>query len=144
MIKERIKSSIIILLIINIIFLTSELWFVYGSRHIGEEIIKHVKSLPVISSFFPTYPPYQLSAFSRFLTLRYTKNRTISAINAATAKMTQSRFWVKSPVCGVTGSVVGAGDVGETVVGATVVGEGAGSVAGGSVGASVAFGRNFA
>ncbi|MBR1969345.1 MAG: hypothetical protein IKA17_03205 [Clostridia bacterium] len=60
MIKERIKSSVIILLIVNIIFLTSKLWFVYGSRHIGEEIIKQVKSLPVISSFFPTETPYSI------------------------------------------------------------------------------------
>ena len=60
MIKERIKSSVIILLIINIIFLTSELWFVYGSRHMGEEIIKYVKTLPVVSSFFPTETPYSI------------------------------------------------------------------------------------
>lgn len=60
MIKERIKSSVIILLIINIVFLTSELWFVYGSRHIGEEIIKYVKALPVVSSFFPSETPYSI------------------------------------------------------------------------------------
>ena len=48
------------LLIINIVFLTSELWFVYGSRHIGEEIIKYVKALPVVSSFFPTEAPYSI------------------------------------------------------------------------------------
>lgn len=60
MIKERIKSSVILLLIVNIIFLTSELWFVYGSRHIGEELTKYIKTLPVVSSFFPTEAPYSI------------------------------------------------------------------------------------
>lgn len=60
MLKERIKSSVILLLIINVIFLTSEIWFVYGSHHIGQELLSYTKSLPVISRFFPVEAPYSI------------------------------------------------------------------------------------
>lgn len=60
MLKERIKSSVILLLIVNVIFLTSEIWFVYGSHHVGQKLLSYTKSLPVISRFFPTEAPYSI------------------------------------------------------------------------------------
>ena len=61
MLKERIKSSAILLLIVNLIFLTAELWFVNSSSSLGESFLRYVRETPVIERFFPIEPEYSLS-----------------------------------------------------------------------------------
>ena len=61
MLKERIKSSVIILLIINLIFLTTQLWFVNSSNSLGESLYKYVREIPLVEQFFPIEPKYSIS-----------------------------------------------------------------------------------
>ena len=53
MLKERIKSSVIFILIINLIFLTSHLWFFSQNHLVGDEIARHARNIPVIGHLFP-------------------------------------------------------------------------------------------
>lgn len=61
MLKERIKSSVILLLIINLIFLTVQLWFINSSSSLGESFLRYVREIPVIERFFPIEPEYSIS-----------------------------------------------------------------------------------
>ena len=53
MLKERIKSSVIFILIINLIFLTSHLWFFSQNHLVGNEVVRYARNIPVIGHFFP-------------------------------------------------------------------------------------------
>jgi hypothetical protein len=59
--KERVKSSAIIILIINLIFLTVHLWFVNSTSELGESVLKYVREIPVVERFFPIEPKYSIS-----------------------------------------------------------------------------------
>lgn len=61
MFKERIKSSAIIILMFNLIFLTSQLWFVNSTSLLGESFLRYVREIPVIERFFPIEPEYSIS-----------------------------------------------------------------------------------
>lgn len=61
MIRERIKSSAILILIINMIFLTSQLWFADSTNSIGNDIMGYVRTLPIVERFFPVVPQYSIS-----------------------------------------------------------------------------------
>lgn len=61
MLRERIKSSAILILIFNMIFLTSQLWFADSSSSIGQDVMRHVRSLPIVERFFPVVPEYSIS-----------------------------------------------------------------------------------
>ena len=61
MLKEKIKSSAIILLIVNLIFLTSELWFVNSGNALGKSFLKYVRETPLVERFFPIEPEYSIS-----------------------------------------------------------------------------------
>ena len=61
MFKERIKSSIIFILILNLLFLTSQLWFVNSGTTVGEEFSRYLRSFPIIEKFFPLEPEYSIS-----------------------------------------------------------------------------------
>ncbi len=61
MLKERVKSSIIVILIFNLIFLTTQLWFVNSTNSLGESIYKYMREIPLVESFFPIEPKYSIS-----------------------------------------------------------------------------------
>ncbi len=61
MLKERIKSSVIFILIFNLIFLTAQLWFVNSTNSLGESFYKYVRENPLVARFFPIEPKYSIS-----------------------------------------------------------------------------------
>lgn len=61
MIRERIKSSAILILIVNMIFLTTQLWFADPSNSIESSIIRYVRTLPIVERFFPVEPQHSIS-----------------------------------------------------------------------------------
>lgn len=61
MLKEKIKSSAIILLIVNLLFLTMQLWFVNSGNALGESFLKYVREIPLVEKFFPIEPEYSIS-----------------------------------------------------------------------------------
>lgn len=61
MLKERIKSSAIVLLIFNLIFLTAQLWFVNSTSSLGESFLRYVREIPIVERFFPIEPEYSIS-----------------------------------------------------------------------------------
>ena len=61
MFKERIKSSAILILILNLLFLTSQLWFVNSNNTIGNDIVRYLRELPIVERFFPQEPEYSIS-----------------------------------------------------------------------------------
>ncbi len=61
MFKERIKSSAIFILIINLIFLTSQLWFVNSSNSLGESLYRYIREFPIAERFFPIEAKYSIS-----------------------------------------------------------------------------------
>ena len=61
MFKERIKSTAIVLLIVNLIFLTSQLWFFSSNSALGESFVKYIRELPLAERFFPIEPKYSIS-----------------------------------------------------------------------------------
>lgn len=61
MLKERIKTSAIILLIFNLIFLTVQLWFVGSYSSLGENFVKYAREIPIVQKFFPIEPQYSIS-----------------------------------------------------------------------------------
>ena len=60
MLRERIKSSAIIILIINLIFLTGQLWF-DSSTTIGADTMRYIRTLPIVERIFPLQPEYSIS-----------------------------------------------------------------------------------
>lgn len=61
MLKEKIKSSAIVLLIFNLIFLTVQLWFINSNNSLGESFLKYVREIPIVEKFFPIEPEYSIS-----------------------------------------------------------------------------------
>lgn len=61
MLKERIKSSVILILIVNLIFLTAHLWFVDSDNSVGADFVQHLRSHPVVQRFFPLEAEYSIS-----------------------------------------------------------------------------------
>ena len=61
MLKERIKSSVIILLIFNLIFLTAQLWFINSNSSLGESLYKYAREIPLVERFFPIEPKHSIS-----------------------------------------------------------------------------------
>lgn len=61
MLKEKIKSSAIVLLIANLIFLTLQLWFVNSGNVLGKSFLRYVREIPVVERFFPIEPEYSIS-----------------------------------------------------------------------------------
>lgn len=61
MIKEKVKSSVIVILIFNLIFLTTQLWFVNSTNSLGESIYKYIRENPLVERFFPIEPKYSIS-----------------------------------------------------------------------------------
>lgn len=59
--KEKIKSSVIILLIINLLFLTAQMWFFNSGTTLKNSFIEYVHSIPIIETFFPVEPEYSIS-----------------------------------------------------------------------------------
>ena len=57
MFKERIKSSVIFLLILNLFFLASETWFL-NNPSFKNGVIDSLRTLPVIRTFVTEDPPY--------------------------------------------------------------------------------------
>lgn len=60
MLRERIKSSAILILIVNLIFLTGQLWF-DSSTTMGANASRYIRTLPIVEKFFPTQPKYSIS-----------------------------------------------------------------------------------
>ena len=58
MLKERLKSSAIFLLIVNLLFITFEIWFVHNSTALSENMLNYIRSVPAIRFFFPEEPAY--------------------------------------------------------------------------------------
>ena len=61
MFKERIKSAAIFILIFNLLFLTSQLWFVNSGSTVSEEFEKYLRSFPFVEKFFPIETEYSIS-----------------------------------------------------------------------------------
>ena len=61
MLRERIKSSIIVILIFNLIFLTAQLWFVNSTNSLGESLSRYVREIPIVERLFPIEPEYSIS-----------------------------------------------------------------------------------
>ena len=61
MFREKIKSSAIVLLMVNLIFLTGNLWFTNSGSSTRESIIEYVRRIPVVETFFPIEPEYSIS-----------------------------------------------------------------------------------
>ncbi len=61
MLKERLKSSAILILIFNLIYLTSLLWFFNQNNTLGNDISHYLLNNTVIGRFFPSKPVYSIS-----------------------------------------------------------------------------------
>ena len=61
MLKERVKSSIILMLIFNLLFLTFQVWFINSGDVLKDSIIKYVRQIPIVETFFPMEQKYSLS-----------------------------------------------------------------------------------
>ncbi len=61
LLKERLKSSAILILIVNLIFLTSNLWFFSQNNPLGTEIMHYIRNIPIIEKLFPFTPEYSIS-----------------------------------------------------------------------------------
>lgn len=61
MLKERVKTSAIFLLIINLLFLTVQLWFFNSGEKVKESFVKYVRQIPIVETFFPIEPQYSIS-----------------------------------------------------------------------------------
>ncbi len=60
MIKERVKTSVIVLLIINMLFVTTELWFVHNYASVGQNVENYIRTIPVVNLFFPVEEEYSV------------------------------------------------------------------------------------
>ena len=61
MLKERLKSSAILLLIVNLILMTCVMWFDGSATSVGNSIVRYVRTLPLVQNFFPITPEYSIS-----------------------------------------------------------------------------------
>lgn len=59
MLKEKIKSSVILILIFNLIFLTGHLWF--SGNSIGKQAAQYFRDIPVFQWIFPENEEYSIS-----------------------------------------------------------------------------------
>ena len=60
MLKERIKSSAIVFLIFNMLFLVGEIWFVHSYSAVGELAVQYLRSVPVIRGLLPEDRSYSI------------------------------------------------------------------------------------
>lgn len=60
MLKERIKSSAIVFLIFNMLFLVGEIWFVHSYSAVGELAVQYLRSVPVIGELLPEERSYSI------------------------------------------------------------------------------------
>ena len=61
MLRERIKTSVVFILIINLVFLTFYMWFFRQTNPIGDEIMRYIRDIPVVEKIFPTKPRYSIA-----------------------------------------------------------------------------------
>lgn len=61
MFRERVKTSAIFVLIINLIFLTFHMWFFRQNNPIGDDIMRHIRNLPIVEKLFPQKPAYSIA-----------------------------------------------------------------------------------
>ena len=61
LLKEKIKSSVILLLIINLFYLTANLWFLNSSTSLKANFIEYIRRIPVVEVFFPIEANYSIS-----------------------------------------------------------------------------------
>ncbi|MEE0867776.1 MAG: hypothetical protein UIL37_05700 [Clostridia bacterium] len=60
MFRERLKSSVILILIVNMLFLTSEIWFVHSYSTVGEKLVNYVRSNTLVQKLFPADREYSI------------------------------------------------------------------------------------
>ena len=61
MLREKLKSAAILILIVNLIFLTVQLWFFDRTFSPSEDIIRYIRTIPVMENFFPVKQEYSIS-----------------------------------------------------------------------------------
>jgi len=59
--SERLKSSVIVILIANLIFLTVNLWFINSGVMFKETIVQYIRQIPIVETFFPIDEEYSIS-----------------------------------------------------------------------------------
>ena len=60
MFRERLKSSVILILIVNMLFLTTEIWFVHSYSTVGGELVNYALSNTFIQKLFPAENEYSI------------------------------------------------------------------------------------
>ncbi len=61
MLWERLKSSAIVILIANLIYMTSYLWFFNQNHSLNDEMVRYFRSIPIVEKFFPVKQEYSIS-----------------------------------------------------------------------------------
>ncbi len=61
MLRERLKTSAIIILIANLIYMTSYLWFFNQNHSLSDEMVRYVRGIPIVEKFFPVKQEYSIS-----------------------------------------------------------------------------------
>lgn len=61
MLKERIKSTAIVILIFNLVFLTGFLWFNSSRNTVKENLTQYIRTIPIVEKFFPVKAEYSIS-----------------------------------------------------------------------------------
>lgn len=61
MLRERIKSSVIVILLFNLIFLTAQMWFVNSTNSLGESLYRYIKENPIVERFLNKEPKSSIS-----------------------------------------------------------------------------------
>lgn len=61
MFNERLKSSAVVILLFNLIFLTSYLWFDNSNSSIKSDFVQYFRTVPIVQKLFPVTPEYSIS-----------------------------------------------------------------------------------
>ncbi len=61
MLREKLKTSAIIILIANLIYMTAYLWFFNQNHSLSDEMIRYVRTIPIVEKFFPVRQEYSIS-----------------------------------------------------------------------------------
>ena len=61
MLWERLKSSAILILIVNLIYMTSHLWFFNQNHSLSDEMVRYFRTVPIVEKFFPIKQEYSIS-----------------------------------------------------------------------------------
>lgn len=61
MLRERIKTSVVLILIVNLIFLTFHMWFFRQKNPMGDGIVRYMRNIPVVEKLFPQMPAYSIA-----------------------------------------------------------------------------------